>query len=156
MTPFTNVIDRFYRKIKKDREFFMGNGINVDDLADILNEYSKELLDDAVNEIQLSISVNQVINFLDKDDLMEQFNFDLTSTEEDILSDMMYVKLLDEEMVKLKTMQKYLGDDIKVFSPAEERTSFIKMIAYKRGLLSNKIANYNIRDRLTGKFLLPY
>ena len=156
MTPFLNVTERFQRKIKKDREFFDINNVSVEDLIEIVSQYSNELLEDAVNELQPLVSIKQTVNFLDKNDMMEQFNFDLTSLEEDIISDLMYVKLLDEEMVKLKTMQKYLGDDIKVFSPAEERNSFIKMIDYKRKLTLNKIANYNTRNRLTGEFLLPY
>ena len=53
-------------------------------------------------------------------------------------------------------MQKYLGDDIKVFSPANERNSFINMVTYKRNLFFNKLQNYNTKNRLTGKFLLPY
>ena len=156
MTPYSNITERFQRKIKKDREFFDINNVSVEELIEIVNQYSNELLDDAVNEIQPLISINQKVNFLNKDDIIEQFNFELTTLEEDFISDMMYVKLLDEEMVKLKTMQKYLGDDIKVFSPAQERDSFIKMIDYKRKLTLNKIANYNTRDRLTGEFLLPY
>lgn len=156
MTPFSNVTERFQRKIKKDREFFDINNVDMDELMEIVNQYSNDLLEDAVNELQPLVSIKQMVNFLDKDNMMESFRFDLTSLEEDMISDLMYVKLLDEEMVKLKTMQKYLGDDIKVFSPAEERNSFIKMIDYKRKLALNKIANYNTRNRLTGEFLLPY
>ena len=106
--------------------------------------------------MQRLIAVQQNVNFLDKNDLMEQFNFDLTTIEEDLISDMMVVKYYDEELVKLKTMQKYLGDDIKVFSPANERNSFINMVTYKRNLFFNKLQNYNTKNRLTGKFLLPY
>lgn len=156
MTPYENVTDRFIRKIKQDKEYFCISGVTEEEFEEILSQRTLELLEDSLNEIQPLIAVQQNINFLDKNDFMEQFNFDLTAIEEDLISDMMVVKYFDEELVKLKTMQKYLGDDINVFSPAAERTSFINMITYKRNLFSTKLANYNTKHRLTGKFLLPY
>lgn len=156
MTPYENVTDRFIRKIKQDKEYFCIGAVTEEEFEEILSQRTLELLEDSLNEIQPLIAVQQNINFLDKNDFMEQFNFDLTTIEEDLISDMMVVKYFDEELVKLKTMQKYLGDDIKVFSPASERTSFINMITYKRNLFSTKLANYNTKHRLTGKFLLPY
>lgn len=156
MTPYENVTDRFIRKIKQDKEYFCISGVTEEEFEEILSQRTLELLEDSLNEIQPLIAVQQNINFLDKNDFMEQFNFDLTAIEEDLISDMMVVKYFDEELVKLKTMQKYLGDDIQVFSPAAERTSFINMITYKRNLFSTKLANYNTKHRLTGKFLLPY
>lgn len=156
MTPYENITDRFIRKIKQDKEYFCIGGVTEEEFDEILSQRTLELLEDSLNEIQPLIAVQQNINFLDKNDFMEQFNFNLTAIEEDLISDMMVVKYFDEELVKLKTMQKYLGDDIKVFSPAAERTSFINMITYKRNLFLNKLANYNTKHRLTGKFLLPY
>lgn len=156
MTPYENVTDRFIRKIKQDKEYFCIGAVTEEEFEEILSQRTLELLEDSLNEIQPLIAVQQNINFLDKNDFMEQFNFDLTAIEEDLISDMMVVKYFDEELVKLKTMQKYLGDDIKVFSPAAERTSFINMITYKRNLFSTKLANYNTKHRLTGRFLLPY
>lgn len=156
MTPYGNVIDRFIRKIKQDKEYFCINNVTEEEFEEIISQRTLELLDDSLNEIQPLIAVQQNVNFLDKSDFTAQFNFNLTVIEEDLISDMMVVKYFDEELVKLKTMQKYLGDDIKVFSPAAERTSFINMISYKRNLFLNKLANYNTKHRLTGRFLLPY
>jgi len=156
MTPYGNVIDRFIRKIKQDKEYFCINNVTEEEFEEIISLRTLELLDDSLNEIQPLIAVQQNVNFLDKSDFTAQFNFNLTVIEEDLISDMMVVKYFDEELVKLKTMQKYLGDDIKVFSPAAERTSFINMISYKRNLFLNKLANYNTKHRLTGRFLLPY
>lgn len=156
MTPYENVTDRFIRKIKQDKEYFCINGVTEEEFEELLNRRTLDLLEDSLNEMQPLIAVQQNVNFLDKNDLMEQFNFDLTTIEEDLISDMMVVKYYDEELVKLKTIQKYLGDDIKVFSPANERNSFINMVTYKRNLFFNKLQNYNTKNRLTGKFLLPY
>lgn len=156
MTPYENVIDRFIRKIKQDKEYFCVNGVTEEQLVQIINKRSIDLLDDAVSEIQPMISIAQKVDFLNKDDDMEEFNFELTKLEEDLISDMMVVKYFDEALVKLKAMQKYLGDDIKVFSPANERKTFKEMVEFKRQLFEVKLANYNTRNRLTGNYLLVY
>ena len=156
MTSYDVVIERFMRKIKQDKDYFCINGVSEEEFVELLNRRSVELLDDAANEMQPLISLRQNVNFLDKDDLLERFNFELTSIEIDILSDMMVCKYFDEELIKLKTMQKYLGDDIKVFSPANERKTYLEMIDYKRDIFLSKIANYNTINRLSGNFLLPY
>mgnify|MGYP007025974474 CR=1 FL=1 len=156
MTPYENVTDKFIRKIKQDKEYFCVNGVTEEHLLEIINRRSVELLDDSVNELQPMISIAQDVDFLDKDDDMEEFNFNLTRIEEDLISDMMVVKYFDEALVKLKAMQKYLGDDIKVFSPANERKTFKEMVEFKRQLFNNKLGNYNTRNRETGEFLLVY
>lgn len=156
MTSYDVVIERFMRKIKQDKDYFCINGVSEEEFVELLNRRSVELLDDAANEMQPLISLRQNVNFLDKDDLLERFNFELTSIEIDMLSDMMVCKYFDEELIKLKTMQKYLGDDIKVFSPANERKTYLEMIDYKRDIFLSKIANYNTINRLSGNFLLPY
>lgn len=153
-TPYENVTDKFIRKIKKDKEYFCVNNVTEEQLLEMLNKRSIELLDDAIAELQPNISTMQNVDLFNKDDLMEQFNFELTRVEEDIISDMMVIKYFDEEFAKLKTMQKYLGDDIKVFSPANERRSFVEMFKFKKELVDTKIGNYNTRDRLSGKFLV--
>lgn len=156
MTPYENVTDKFIRKIKQDKEYFCVNGVTEEQLLEIINRRSVELLDDSVNELQPMISIAQDVDFLDKDDDMEEFNFNLTRIEEDLISDMMVVKYFDEALVKLKAMQKYLGDDIKVFSPANERKTFKEMVEFKRQLFNNKLGNYNTRNRETGEYLLVY
>lgn len=157
MTSYENIYKRFFRKIKQDVDYFSISGLTENELEEIVNERSLELLDDAVNEIQPLVAINQKVDFLDKNDMFEQFNFELTSVEEDILSDMMYIKYLDEESVRLKTIQKFIGtNSMKVFSPASERNSFMNMVEYKREMILNKMQNYNTRNRITGAFLLPY
>lgn len=156
MTPYGNVIKRFERKIQKDISYFCYDGVTEIEKVAIINKRSNNLLDDAVAELQPIISLQQNVNFLDKDDTLEKFNFDLIISEEDIISDMMIVKLFEEESIKLKKLQEYLGNDIKVFSPAEERKTFMAMVEQKQNKLNNKIANYNTINRETGKHLLAY
>ena len=85
MTPYENVTDRFIRKIKQDKEYFCIGAVAEEEFEEILSQRTLELLEDSLNEIQPLIAVQQNINFLDKNDFMEQFNFDLTAIEEDLI-----------------------------------------------------------------------
>ena len=86
MTPYENVTDRFIRKIKQDKEYFCINDVTEKEFEELLNRRTLDLLEDSLNEMQPLIAVQQNVNFLDKNDLMEQFNFDLTTIEEDLIS----------------------------------------------------------------------
>lgn len=156
MTPYSNIAKRFIRKIKKDKEFFCYGNVTEKELEEIVKQRTNDLLDDSVNELQLQVTQMQNISFLDKDDDLEQFNFDLTFVEEDLISDLMVVKYFEEELLSLKAMQKYLGNDIKVFSPARERKTFLETVQYKNVKFVEKLDRYNSTDRLTGKVLLAY
>ena len=156
MTPYSNITKRFTRKIKKDKKFFSYGVKTSDELLELINQRCNDLLDDAVNELQPQIVDEQDVDFLDKNDTLEQFNFDLIPVEEDLISDLMVLKLFDEESLELKAKQKYLGKGIEVFSPAKERDSFFNMLDKKKSAFNQKLGSYNQYDRKTGKMLLPY
>lgn len=156
MTPYSKIIKRFERKIKKDISYFTYGNLTEEQQLEIINRRSIDLLDDSIVEIQPQISIRQDVDFLDKDDDLEQFNFNLIPSEEDIISDLMIIKLFEEESIKLKELQKYLGNDIKAFSPNEERKTFMDMLNQKQDKFDIKLGNYNSIDRGTGKYLLPY
>jgi hypothetical protein len=156
VTPYSNIYKRFERKIKKDISYFCYDGTTEDEQIKIINKRNSDLLDDAVNELQPKVSIQQKVDFINKDDTLEQFDFDLITTEEDLISDLMIIKLFEEESIKLKELQKYLGNDIKTFSPAEERKTFMDMLEIKQNRFEVKLGNYNSINRETGKYLMPY
>lgn len=155
-TPYLNITQRFERKIQKDKDYFIYNNVTDEELLKILHRRSKDLLNDSLDELQLQIAIQQNLDLEDRDDILEIFNFELTKSEEDLISDLMVIKYFDEELIKLKAMQKYLGDDIKVFSPNAERKTYLEMVKFKHSQFESKLANYNSIDRKTGKFLLAY
>ena len=156
MTPYENVINRFIKKIKKDKEFFSyANTTEAETLA-IINQRGKELLQDASDELQSLKSLEQNVDFLNRDEVLETYLFDLTTSEEILISELMVVNYFEETSVRLKELQKYLGDGIKVFSPNEERKTFMNLLKYKHTLFDSKLSDYNSIDRNTGKFLMPY
>lgn len=157
MTPYSEIIDRFERKIQKDKNYFCyGKDINDEQLASIINTRSLGLLEDAVDEFDsyIDIQQKQYVDFANRSDIGETFNFDLIKTEIDLISDLMVVKYFDETLVELRALQKYLGKDIVNWSPNEERKTFLEMVKYKHDLFDKKIANYNMINRETGEYLL--
>ena len=156
MTPYSNVIDRFIKKIKKDKEFFSYANATDEEVVEIINQRSKELLEDASDELQSLKCVEQDVDFLNRDETLETYSFDLITSEEILISELMVVNYFEEELIKLKAMQKYLGNDIKVFSPNAERKTYLEMVKYKHTLFDSKLSDYNSIDRNTGKFLMAY
>lgn len=156
MTPYSIVIDRFLKKIKKDKKFFSYKGLSDEELINIINQRSSDILINSLDEITPKIAYNQNVDFNDRDDDIQIFNFDLVKVEIDVISDLMVVKYFEEEEIKLKNLQNYIGNDIKVFCPADERNSFINMMKYKRSLFNIKFDDYNSRDRHTNKPLMAY
>lgn len=153
---YSIIIDRFERKIKKDRKYFTYRNVSEDELIQIINQRGLDLLESALDELNPQITINHNINFDDRDDDLEMFNFDLYRCDVDLISDAMIVKYMEEEEVKLNKMETYLGNDIKTYCPADERNSFLNMVKIKRNELTNKLDNYNTRDRKTNLPLLAY
>lgn len=156
MTPYSKVIVRFERKIKEYKEFFCYEITTDEEFLEIVSRREIDLLDDAVNELQGIIPIAQNVDFLDKDDTLQKFNFDITSTEQDLISDYMITKMFDEGIVRLKQYQKYFGDDIKMPNSNTERSTYLKVAEYQRIQIEKKVIRYNSRDRKTGKHLLAY
>ena len=68
----------------------------------------------------------------------------------------MRVEYYEEEEIKLNRMEKYLGNDIKTYCPADERNSFMSMLNTERNELQTKIEYYNSRDRITNQPIFSY
>ena len=153
---YSIILNRFEKKIKKDRKYFTYRNVSDEELIDIINQRGLDLLDTALEYINPLISPNHGINFNNRDDDLQMFDFDLYRPDVDLISEGMIVAYMDEEKIKLNTMEKDLGNDIKTYCPADERNSFMNMLETERNELDKKIDNYNMRDRITNKLLSAY
>lgn len=153
---YSIVIDKFLRKIKKDRKFFNYRNCTDDEIMDIINERSLDILDSALNGINNRITPLHGINFDDRDDELKCFNFDLYRSDVELIVESMRVEYYEEEEIKLNRMEKYLGNDIKTYCPADERNSFMSMLNTERNELQTKIEYYNSRDRITNQPIFAY
>jgi hypothetical protein len=147
-TPYQDVITRFIKKIKQDVKFFMYNGLSEQEVENIVMERSLEFLDSACDELELQL--DQLI-LSNRNDSLECFDDELTRIEIDTISDMMKVIYMREPLIKLKEFQKYLGNDIKAWSPNEERKTYLELLTEIENKIQIKIDKCNSIDRTTGK-----
>ena len=155
MVAFETLYEAFFDKIEKDKDFFSYNNVIVEDALKIAKMRSKRYLQEALSTISLKCTPDKCgKNFVDFDDEQEILNYDLTYTELDIVVSVMYEKYLFREFSKLKTQaNRFITKDFNVFSPANERNSFVGMYQVIKGENEILIDNYLSIDHSTGNML---
>ena len=151
MTSYLSVIHMFYRRIEKDREFFLYVGLNDDQSMALARERANGFLDEAIATIIMECHPS--VDFSDRDDAAAQFNFDLTYSEKYLLSSLMFRQYLERDFSYLKTLSRdYTATDLRVFSPSEARQSFME-IYNKVDAECEKLKDiYRNTNRVTGDF----
>lgn len=147
-TPYQDILTRFIKKIKQDVKFFMYNGLSEQEVENIVIERSLEFLDSACDELEPQL--DQLI-LSNRNDSLECFDDELTRIEIDTISDMMKVIYMREPLIKLKEFQKHLGNDIKAWSPSNERKTYLELLTEIENKIQIKIDKCNSIDRTTGK-----
>ena len=162
-TNFSDVNQLFFDKIQKDADFFMYNNVNIEEALEIAESRAEGYLIESIAKLVLSCT--PTINFTDFDlavstttgtppvttTIPAHFNPDLTFIEMDILTNLQYEKYLDKDTVLLKALANNLSPkDMNVFSPANERKTFLEMLTFIKKENMKMIKQYTSRDRLTG------
>lgn len=155
-TSYSDINDKFIHKIKKFKSFFCYNNLSDEEIIELIEERTSELLEDAIDEFQPMISKMQKVNFYNKDDDNKEFLFKVTNEEIDLLSDLMVIKMMEEKELTLIEDNEYLGTDITVFSPNEQRKTSLLMTEQRRERFKKKVKRYNSSNRNTGDRLMPY
>lgn len=149
-TSFENVIDRFLRRIEKDRDFFAYYNVSVTEIQSLIEEQAVGYLYDAID--LLTSKCEPEIDFYDYDEDIQKFNFELTQREVGLLASLMYEVYFERDEALLKAFKLRMApSDLQAWSPANERNSFENMLAKIRNENTNKIAKYVSTDRKTGK-----
>lgn len=150
-TPFSIPIERFFHRIEEDREFFNYYQLSDNDAMQLAEIRARGYLQNAADKIMMG-GVSDV-DFSDVDDVLDEFNADLTSREIYLLSSLMYEFYLEKDIAKLKTLSvNYTGSNLKVFDPSNARTSFRTLyrdVCEQNGAL---LDTYRNTDRMTGAF----
>lgn len=150
MTSFQLIYDMFWTKINKRQDFFIYNGLDETATKNVIKERTIDFLKSAISDFtsfgQLDIDLNNY------DETNEQFVEDLVYTEEDILSDLMEQRLLNEDIGKLQVFQPFFNPkELNMFAPSNERNSYTNMLIEFDKIIKKKMKNYFNRDRKTGK-----
>lgn len=147
-TPYSLIFEDFIKKLKNDTDFF-----NYGDLLDV--EIEALVRDHLISLLNRSIGMlynygNPDVDFYDKDDVMEYFNFILVNQEISLFVDLMYLSYMNEDKNKLKVFElNFRSSELNVFSPANDRKTYSEMVDKIEHNVVNAISNYFSRDRLT-------
>ena len=78
-TLFEPIRNKFFRRIEKDRDFFLYYNISVEEAIQLATKQANGYLIEAVEKLTDNCSPD--IDFMDYDEVLEQFNSDLTKKE---------------------------------------------------------------------------
>ena len=149
-TSFEKIINKFFRKIEKDREFFSYYNVSLEDAMQLAKEQANGYLLEAVEK--LTDECIPAIDFFDYDEELQVFNFKLTEKEIGLLTDLMREVYFERDFVTLKAFKIAMTpSDLNQFSPASERKTFTDMVNGIKSENVGKISQYASVDRVTGK-----
>lgn len=149
-TSFEKVINKFFRKIEKDREFFSYYNVSLEDAMQLAKEQANGYLLEAVEK--LTDECVPDVDFFDYDEELQVFNFKLTEKEIGLLTDLMREVYFERDFVTLKAFKIAMTpSDLNQFSPASERKTFTDMVNGIKSENVGKISQYASVDRVTGK-----
>nr|DAU73227.1 MAG TPA: Hemagglutinin HA2 Virus, GP2 Ectodomain, Post-Fusion [Caudoviricetes sp.] len=150
LVKFQDFYTLFFDKIERDREFFMYNDIPCDKADEITKERAKSYLTSALSYLFLKCSSD--IDFMNYDFKREVHNENLTNSEIDLIVSVMFEKYLERDISILKAQSnRFTTKDLNVFSPANERKTFMDMFKQIQDDNIKKIKDYEAIDRITGK-----
>lgn len=150
-TSFMVPINRFFRRIEEDREFFDYYQLSGDEAMNLATTRARNYLRDAIDRVMLDGKPD--IDFTDVDDAAYEFHEDLTSKEIYLLASLMYEYYMGKDIARIKTFStNYTAKELNVFSPSEARTSFNSL--YRDVCAKNEVLldTYRNTDRLTGAY----
>ena len=149
-TSFEKVINKFFRKIEKDREFFSYYNVSLEEAMQLAKEQANGYLLEAVEK--LTDECVPDVDFFDYDEELQVFNFKLTEKEIGLLTDLMREVYFERDFVTLKAFKIAMTpSDLNQFSPASERKTFTDMVNGIKSENIGKISQYASVDRITGK-----
>lgn len=150
LVKFQDFYTLFFDRIERDREFFMYNDIPYDKADEITKERAKSYLTSALSYLFLKCSSD--IDFMNYDFKREVHNENLTKSEIDLIVSVMFEKYLERDISILKAQSnRFTTKDLNVFSPANERKTFMDMFKQIQDDNIKKIKDYEAIDRITGK-----
>jgi hypothetical protein len=145
-TPFDTINDIFFSKIEEDSNFFDYYNLTAEQSEQLASDRADMYLKEAA--ARLVLETNGDINFCDYDTTMRTFNFDASNTEKELLASLQFEAYLERSYSKLNALDRsYAPSDLQVFSPANDRRTFINMYNDVKEENIAKIDKYNAKDR---------
>lgn len=151
-TSFSEVNDIFFRKVEEDRDFFNYFNLSEEEALNLATDRATSFMREAA--ARLNLEVSNGINFMDWDSQEGLWNFELTDVEKYILASVMFEVYLNRNVARLKAFSlNFTPSDLAVFSPANDRATFMDMYERIKAENAAMIDNYKSKDRLTNSKL---
>lgn len=148
-TSFDTVIEKFLFRVEKDRNFFNYYKTSNSESLEIVKKRALNYLTEAISRFKLKSNISY--NILEFNDTKTGFTSELTDEEIYIIVSLMYEIHLQRDVMLLKVMtERYAPSDLTVFSPANERNSFLNMVESVKIENINLLDTYDVRNRLNG------
>lgn len=150
MTAFQEVIDAFFHYIENDVDFFSYFELDEDECLEVAGQRAEVLLEEAASYLSLKMIVENVFSKREDGVFTEMLN----PTEINLLVKAMFLKYLQRDYTKLRTFHGVMSSsDLNMFSPANERKTFVEMVEKYEAQLITEITEYQMRDRETGSYV---
>lgn len=152
MTAFEDVFNAFYHYIENDVDFFHYFELDEDECMEVAEQRAGVLLNEATSYLSRKMIVESVFSTYDAQD--ECFTETLTNSETNLLVKAMFLMYLQRDITKLRTFHGVMtSSDLNLYSPANERKTFIDMVQKYEADLKVEISEYQMFDRATGTFV---
>lgn len=149
-TSFDEINTIFYDLVEEDEDFFNYYGISPVQSMNMAEARADSCLRAAALKVA---SENETdINFADFDTETREFAADLTPQEKNLLAHLQYERYLYRDFAGLRAQAtRFTSAEQSVFSPANERKTFLQMYQALVEENRNSLNLYLCRDRLTGE-----
>lgn len=152
MTAFEDVINAFYHYIENDVDFFNYFDIDEDECMEVAGQRAEVLLIEATSYLSRKMVFESVFSKYEVDS--KEFDETLNLAEINLLVKTMFLMYLQRDLTVLRTFHGVMtSSDLNMYSPANERKTFVDMVQKYELDLQVEITEYQMRDRNTGTFV---
>lgn len=152
MTAFEDVTSAFFHYIENDVDFFNYFELDEDECMEVAEQRAGVLLKEATSYLSRKMVVGNVFSTIDSNE--ESFSETLTDLEINLLVKVMFLIYLQRDLTTLRTFHGVMtSSDLNLYSPANERKTFVDMVQKYEADLKVEISEYQMCDRDTGSFI---
>jgi len=162
MTAFNDVVQAFYHYIENDVDFFEYFELDEEQSMAVAKQRAMVLLGEAISYIKRKLIIENVFSKVEKvvEDGEEEvitymaFTETLTDVEINLLVKAMFLMYLNRDITVLRTFHGVMtSSDLNMYSPANERKTFMAMVQQYEENLKIEISEYSMLDRETGQYI---
>lgn len=153
-TAYEEIYELFFDRVINDKKFFLPNVVSEEEAQEIAYKRAKSLLLESIVIVMTFGDRDCDVDFVgNRDDEMEEFTFELTLVEKQLIADIMLQRYLEKDITKrLNSLGTVFEDsDFKVYAPSNDVKSFNASLKELRELNERSINNYKKRDRSSYK-----